>query len=189
MCARSAQHSTNRSNCWNHGGSKNSDQAVSSISLTPCSSPDDLGLPRPVDVDRVARLIWEGSAVEGVSGYETRALFYTKKPIGMFCIARDSRKRGARFGFAGLLPSYRRTRIMASAAKTVGLELARLDAFPITMEIDTRNRRSLRMAERRCGPPKGWSRSSTFEIEARSEISFAKSMVSGPRLRKSRHRC
>ena len=117
--------------------------------------PDDLGLLGPTDVDRVARLIWEGSAVEGVSGYETRALFYAKKPIGMFCIARDSRKPGARFGFAGLLPSYRRTRIMASAAKTVGRELARLDAFPITMEIDTRNRRSLRMAERRCGPPKG----------------------------------
>ena len=115
--------------------------------------PDDLGLPLPADVDGVGRSMWEGKAVEGVSGDETRVLFHTNRPIGMFCFARDLRKRGAHLGFAGLLPSYRRTRAMAAAAKTVAHDLARLDAFPITMEIDTRNRRSLRMAERRCGPP------------------------------------
>ena len=113
--------------------------------------PDSLGLRTQLDINKLASSIWHHESVEGVEGYEGFAVLDAGVPIAVFLTLANP-DGGAWLGFAGLVPRVRRSGLAAAA---VGCAVEMLDcagAFPITMEIDSANRRSLRMAERRCGP-------------------------------------
>ena len=115
--------------------------------------PESLGLRTQLDIDRLASSIWHRESIEGVEGYEGFAVLDAGVPIAVF-VTLANRDGGAWLGFAGLLPRIRRSRLAAAAVGRAVEMLDRDGAFPITMEIDSANRRSLRMAGRRCGPAK-----------------------------------
>lgn len=112
---------------------------------------ESLGLRTQVDINRLASSIWRGESIEGVEGYQGLAVLEAGVPIGVFFTLANP-DGGAWLGFAGLVPWIRRSRLAAAAVGRVVEMLDRAGAFPITMEVDSANRRSLRMAERRCGP-------------------------------------
>jgi hypothetical protein len=116
-------------------------------------APENLGLGSQLDINKLASLIWHREPIEGVEGYEGFAVLKSGNPIGVF-LALVNQGEGARLGFAGLLPRIRRRRLVAATIRCVVDRLDRIGAFPMTMEIDLANRRSIRMAERRCGMAK-----------------------------------
>ena len=117
-------------------------------------SPENLGMPMQLDITELASSIWRNEPVEGVESYEGFAVLDEDVPIALFFTHANS-DGGAWLGFAGLVPRVRRGRLAAAATGCAVEHLRQVGAFPIAMEIDAANRRSLRMAERRCGPARG----------------------------------
>ena len=113
-------------------------------------APQDLGFGSQVDINRLAASLWNREAVDGIEGYEGFAVVNEGRPIAvLFTLADES---GGRLGFAGLVPEIRRTTLVAAVVQCAVDVLNQLGAFPLSMEIDIANQRSLRIAERRCGP-------------------------------------
>ncbi len=114
-------------------------------------APEHLGLEFQLDINNLASSIWNREPLEGIEGYEGFAVLKAGSPIAIFFVVLDS-GGGGWLGFAGLLPRFRRTRVVAAAARCAVETLDRIGAFPLTIEIEFANRSSLQMAERRCGP-------------------------------------
>lgn len=117
-------------------------------------SSESLGLRSQLDINRLANSLWRNEPVEGVESYKGFAVFDGGIPIALF-FTHANPDGGAWLGFAGLVPRVRRGRLAAAATGYAVEHLRQVGGFPITMEIDAANRRSLRMAERRCGPARG----------------------------------
>ena len=114
-------------------------------------SSESLGLQSQLDINSLAKSLWRNAPIEGVESYQGFAVLDEDVPIALF-FTNANPEGGARLGFAGLVPRVRRSRLAAAATGCAVEHLRQVGAFPITMEIDTANGRSLRMAERRCGP-------------------------------------
>ena len=117
-------------------------------------SSDSLGLQIQLDINRLANSLWRNEPIEGVESYRGFAVLNEDVPIALF-FTNANPEGGAWLGFAGLVPGVRRSKLAAAATGCAVEHLRQVGAFPITMEIDAANRRSLRMAERRCGPARG----------------------------------
>ena len=117
-------------------------------------SPENVGMQMQLDITKLASSIWSHEPVEGVEGYEGFAILDAGIPIALFFTLANP-EGGAWLGFAGLVPRIRRSRLAAAVTACAVEHLREAGAFPITVEIDAANRRSLRMAERRCGPERG----------------------------------
>ncbi|MCY3800081.1 MAG: hypothetical protein OXG46_00720 [Chloroflexi bacterium] len=115
---------------------------------------ESLGLRSQLDINKLANSLWRNEPVEGVESHEGFAIIDAGIPIALFFTLANP-EGGAWLGFAGLVRRVRRGRLAAAATGCAVEHLRQVDAFPITMEIDAANRRSLRMAERRCGPARG----------------------------------
>ena len=117
-------------------------------------SSKSLGPRSQLDINKLANSLWRNESVEGVESYEGFAVLDEDVPIALFFTIANP-DGGAWLGFAGLVPRVRQSRLAAAATGCAVEHLRQVGVFPITMEIDAANRRSLRMAERRCGPARG----------------------------------
>lgn len=114
--------------------------------------PADVGLGSAADLEEMAWALWSGGAVEGAAGCRGFAISGPTGPFAFFFTGSIPGK-GTSVGFAGVLPQARGAKRLVAALRLASSQLERTGAYPLWLEVESTNRRSVALAARIAGPP------------------------------------